>query len=132
MFIDATASMKHAVQAEWWLCDRISARLYLAVHPRTGRYPLVVQYCGERCLVKCEWLSCSLTICRSLRLYYNKQKLCVASVFHIVIHTWSVFIHLFLHCLPYPPTYPLGNAWNACFFCFACPMLRIVIKKRET
>jgi hypothetical protein len=42
MFTDAIASPFLAMQAAWWLRDRVPARLYLAVHPRTGRFPFAV------------------------------------------------------------------------------------------
>jgi len=44
VFIDAIASYIFAVQAKWWLRDRILTRLYLAVRPRTGRYPFALLY----------------------------------------------------------------------------------------
>ncbi|HYT45816.1 MAG TPA: hypothetical protein VEP90_26050, partial [Methylomirabilota bacterium] len=41
---DALASNELTVLAAWWLRARISTRFYLAVHPRTGRFPLAVLY----------------------------------------------------------------------------------------
>ena len=41
---DACASNELTVQTVWRLRARMLMRLYLAVHPRTGRYPLVVLY----------------------------------------------------------------------------------------
>jgi len=69
-------------------------------------------------------LSYSLTICRSE--YRSSSGILFKRSFGF---SWSYphtepFIHCFFHGLPYPPMYPRGNDWNACFFCFACPMLR--------
>jgi hypothetical protein len=37
-------------QGNWWMCERILARFYLALHRRSGRYPLVVQDCCDNLL----------------------------------------------------------------------------------
>src|SRR6266700_2734747 len=52
----------------------------------------------------------------------------------VFFHIWSTLYTVFSTDSPTPllkNPHPRGNAWNACFFCFACPMLRIVFRMRK-
>ena len=60
VFIGAVASLFFAEQAALWLRDRILTRLYLAVHPRTGRFPLAELYCWGKLFYN-NWASCKFS-----------------------------------------------------------------------
>src|SRR5258708_7895992 len=90
------------MQGVWWLRARISTRFYLAVHHRSGCYPLAVQTAGVCCSLLCGYAPCSLTIFRS-EYFSSSKKNFRGGVGFTFSYPHSECVYTpFLHRLPYP------------------------------
>ncbi len=127
--IDALARLFSLNQADVWLCARAVGWFYLAVHP-AGSLP-----CSPRCnagvcfVTKCEYVPCSLTICRSEYLSSSKQFLSrrrfSCSYPHFFSFLLQIFLPFFLSILNLSILilYILGGHWCPLQMSPFCPLL---------